>query len=102
MNEGTKYDDDKPMVDLIFQDFPHAFIEIAKVATFGAKKYAPGNWRKVRDGENRYRHAAGRHMLQRNMGQELDDESNFYHEAHELWSRLAAFEFKLSKPKAQL
>jgi hypothetical protein len=96
---GTKYDDGKPMVDLIFEDFPKALMEIAKVATFGAEKYAPGNWRKVEDGENRYRHAAGRHMLDRCAGRELDDESGLYHEAHEIWSRLAAFELKLTQRK---
>lgn len=38
MNEGKKYDDGKPMMELIP---PHAELELAKVLTFGAIKYEP-------------------------------------------------------------
>jgi hypothetical protein len=95
--DGTKHDSGKPMVDLVIEGFPRALLEIAKVATFGAEKYEPGNWQYVKDGINRYRHAAGRHQLQRCMGETFDDESNLYHQAHEIWSRLAAFELELRK-----
>jgi len=95
MTEGTKYDAGKPMVNLVIEGFPRALLEVAKVATFGAEKYEPGNWQYVQDGVNRYQHAAGRHQLKRCSGEVLDDESGLYHEAHEIWSRLAAFELRL-------
>jgi hypothetical protein len=41
--EGVKFDDDKPRYDLIP---PEALEGLAKVLTFGAKKYAPRNWEK--------------------------------------------------------
>ncbi|WP_372966610.1 dATP/dGTP diphosphohydrolase domain-containing protein, partial [Marinobacter sp.] len=43
---GVKFDDDKPMMDLIP---PVMELEVSKVLTFGAGKYAPDNWRKVPD-----------------------------------------------------
>ena len=51
MNEhGKKFDGDKLRFDLIPAV---AEEEIAKILTFGAKKYGPDNWQKLDDFDNR-------------------------------------------------
>ena len=77
--EGMKYDSEKPYYSLIP---PHALEETVKVLTFGAKKYSPGNWKKLNSAWSRYFAAAQRHMwaLQRN--EENDPESGYHHAAH--------------------
>lgn len=46
---GLKYDDGKPMPDLIP---PDAVMAIGHVLTYGAQKYGPNNWQGVES--NRY------------------------------------------------
>jgi len=48
-DEGMKHDDGKLMWDLLPLD---AVEQIVEIMTYGAKKYAPNNWQKVRS--NRY------------------------------------------------
>ena len=55
---------------------------VVKVLTYGAKKYAPENWRKVQDPQDRYFAAAMRHLVARRDGQKLDPESGLPHLAH--------------------
>ena len=76
---GKKYDSDKPMMDLIP---PYMEEEVAKVLTFGAKKYAPGNWRKVEPLRSRYLAAAQRHINALKKGESHDPESGLHHAAH--------------------
>ena len=59
---GAKGDQGKIMAGLL-ADFSLALEEIAKVSTYGAKKYSPGGWQAVPDGIQRYTHAAWRHLL---------------------------------------
>lgn len=92
---GVKMDQDKPRMHLITGDMARALVEVAKVGTFGAKKYADGNWLKVADGFNRYEDAQQRHAAYRNMGLECDSESNLLHLAHEAWGALAKLELYL-------
>lgn len=77
--KGAKYDKDKPMYDLIP---PSALEEFVNVLTFGAKKYAPDNWRLVPEGRRRYFAAAQRHLWQFKRGETIDKESNLHHLAH--------------------
>lgn len=91
---GRKYDGDKPMVALVLDGFSRALYEVAKVATFGAQKYAPDNWVNVPNGIKRYRSAGDRHRLQRS-SEALDPESGLSHLAHEAWNRLAELELVL-------
>lgn len=82
MDRGIKYDDAKAMMDLIP---PNIELQVADVLTFGAKKYAPDNWRKVmagQDGRRRYIAAALRHINAIRQGEQLDPESGKHHAAH--------------------
>jgi hypothetical protein len=92
--QGKKFDDNKPPVGLVFESFPRALSEVAKVAGFGAKKYARGNWLLVDDGITRYKDALARHLLLSEI-EELDPESGYPHIVHALWNMLAINELKL-------
>ena len=76
--EGRKDDDGKNPLSLLPGD---ALGPIAEVLAFGAKKYAPGNWRKVRPGR-RYLDAALRHLHAFADGEDNDPESGLSHLAH--------------------
>ena len=43
MTIGLKYDSEKPRLGLVLGAFARPLIEIGKVGTFGANKYAPNN-----------------------------------------------------------
>src|SRR5665213_3256211 len=76
--EGTKHDQGKPRMDLLPMD---ALMEVAKVLTFGSKKYGDRNWEKGIDPQ-RLRAAQMRHDAAVEMGQLTDDESGLLHVAH--------------------
>lgn len=79
MVTGIKHDADKPRFDLIP---PRAEEMLARVLTFGANKYAPGNWQHVPDAENRYIAAALRHINAQRIGEHSDPETGLPHLAH--------------------
>ena len=58
-----------------------ALVAVAQVLGFGAKKYAPNNWRKV-DRRSRYLDATLRHLAAYNQGEDCDPESGISHLAH--------------------
>lgn len=60
---------------------PAVLAEEAAVMTFGAQKYAPGNWRKC-DDLGRYVNAALRHFEAWRGGEQLDPETGLHHLAH--------------------
>lgn len=75
---ALKFDGEKPRLDLV----PDAAVkEIAKVFTFGAKKYAPNNWREGFEWHRLIRAAKG-HIADFNDGEDLDPESGLSHLAH--------------------
>ena len=76
---GTKYDHGKPILGAVP---PHAELAVGRVLTFGAEKYARGNWDKVEDHENRYMDAALRHLNAHRRGELTDSESGESHLAH--------------------
>lgn len=76
---GTKHDHGKPILGAVP---PHAELAVGRVLTFGAKKYARGNWDKVEDHENRYMDAALRHLNAHRRGELTDSESGESHLAH--------------------
>lgn len=58
-----------------------AIRSVVKVLTYGARKYAPGNWAVVPNARERYYAAALRHVTAWWDGEKLD-ESGFPHLAH--------------------
>jgi hypothetical protein len=77
-DSALKYDDGKIPLELI-SDL--ALDELGKVLAFGAKKYAPDNWRKGM----RWRRligAAKRHLGAFSRGEDLDAETGLSHLGH--------------------
>jgi hypothetical protein len=97
---GAKLDAGKPMVSLVLGGFARALMEVAKVGTFGAKKYTPNGWMSVPNGIERYSDARSRHMLYEAMGETHDPDSNLLHAAHEAWNALARLELMLREKGA--
>ena len=97
---GAKLDGQKVMAELTLDGFSRALLAVAEVSTYGARKYSPGGWQHVEDGQTRYRRAGDRHRLAR--GHEtVDPESRLLHLAHEAWNRLAELELMLRERPAQ-
>lgn len=75
---GAKYDTDKPRMELLDS---YAMEQLAKVLTFGAKKYAAHNWRKGIS-KSRLIAAALRHIFAYLGGVDKDEETGLSHIAH--------------------
>ena len=75
--KGMKFDQDKLRYDLIP---PEVKKWLAEVLTYGAKKYAPDNWKKIE--VERYYAAMERHMVAYQLGEEKDPESGIHHLIH--------------------
>ena len=97
---GMKFDGEKPRMDLLLSDMPRALTEVGKVLTFGAAKYAPGNWQYVENAEERYRAAGLRHDLALSMGEQHDSETGLLHLAHEACCILFRLELALRAQEA--
>lgn len=78
-NKGMKFDDGKLQYGLIP---PEIKLWLAEILTFGAKKYAPDNWKKI--DVKRYYDAFERHMVAFQLGEENDPESKMHHLKHAL------------------
>lgn len=76
---GVKLDYAKPRWNLLPWD---ELEDVVQVLTFGAKKYAPDNWKFVDDASNRYMDAAMRHLVAYQRGESIDEESLEPHIAH--------------------
>jgi hypothetical protein len=77
--EGIKYDGEKPRWDLL----PLKEVEeVVKVLTYGAKKYADDNWKKIEPNRERYFSACMRHLVAWKNGEKIDQESGLNHLAH--------------------
>jgi len=92
VDEGRKYDGDKPKLHLLP---PKSMLEIGKVLTYGAEKYDAENWRKVPDLQNRYTSAALRHIFAHIDGEENDEETSLSHLAHAMCCLLFKLEDEL-------
>lgn len=94
LEEGRKDDADKPRYDLM----PDAAEEeVVKVLTFGAKKYADDNWRKVTTPQRRYFAAARRHLRAWRKGEFRDPQSKCHHLAHAICSLMFILELELGE-----
>lgn len=78
---GIKFDGQKLRWDLL----PYREVEqVVDILTYGAEKYADGNWMQVPENRKRYFAAAMRHLTKWFMGERLDEESGRNHLAHAL------------------
>lgn len=93
---GMKYDDGKPRMWLL--PFVSLY-EIAKVLTFGARKYAANSWQSLPDGEERYANALLRHLTAIQQGERVDAESGLLHWSHVGCNSLFLIWFELQKEK---
>jgi len=90
---GAKLDDGKIMADLLL-DFSLALEQVAKVGTYGAKKYSRGGWLKVPNGIERYTAAMMRHIL-KEKHEEYDPDTELLHASHTAWNALSRLELIL-------
>jgi len=93
---GVKYDNDKPQWSLLpFK----ALKEVVDVLTYGAKKYAPDNWKKVPDARRRYIDAGFRHLTAYASGEKLDSETGKSHLAHAICCLLYLLAFEVGEDR---
>jgi len=93
---GVKYDQDKPQWSLLpFK----ALKEVVDVLTYGAKKYAPDNWKKVPNAKQRYIDAGFRHFTAYAAGEKLDPETGKSHLAHALCCLLYLLAFEIGEDR---
>lgn len=97
---GMKYDGDKQLANILFQDFPRALEAVVAVATFGANKYQRNSWTTVPNAMERYSDAMVRHQLAMGRGEAYDHESRLLHYAHFAWNALATLELLLRQGQA--
>lgn len=94
--EGVKFDNDKPQWSLLpFK----ALKEVVDVLTYGAKKYAPDNWKKVPDARRRYIDAGFRHLTAYASGEKLDSETGKSHLAHAMCCLLYLLAFEVGEDR---
>lgn len=99
MEKGKKYDNGKPEMYLLP---PLAISEVAKVLTYGAKKYSPDNWRRVEGLQERYTSAGLRHIFADMAGEVADEETSLSHLAHAICCLLFKLEDRLLASKEGL
>ena len=93
---GVKYDNDKPQWSLLpFK----ALKEVVDVLTYGAKKYAPDNWKKVPNAKQRYIDAGFRHFTAYAAGEKLDPETGKSHLAHAMCCLLYLLAFEIGEDR---
>ena len=95
MDQGKKNDSEKPQMDLISSI---AELELAKVLTFGAKKYDSHNWRKG-IAYSRIIAAIKRHVNAYNNGETNDPETGLSHMAHVMTEAMFLIEFEKTHPE---
>ncbi len=84
--EGRKDDSEKDKWNLLQTKSIRGLV---KVLSYGARKYAPENWRLVKDGRERYYAAAMRHIHAWRDGEERDEETGLNH----LWHAMCCLMF---------
>lgn len=89
--QGLKFDNDKPMVNLLD---PDALEEVARVLTFGASKYGARNWEKGIN-YSRLLGATLRHVFAVMKRQDIDDETGLHHTAHAICELMFLLHFQL-------
>ncbi len=96
--KGVKFDNGKNQYELM----PVEALEgVVKILTFGAQKYAPYNWMKVRP-IYRYYGALLRHLEAVRKGEWLDQESGFPHLDHAMCNLIFLRELLKDKTEKEL
>lgn len=90
---GVKHDDGKPDMSLLSSI---ALIEVAKVMTFGKKKYSANNWRGG-FAWTRPLSACLRHVFAFIGGEDKDPETGLSHLAHAICCLMFVLEFTVTK-----
>lgn len=96
INKGTgvKLDNEKPkLADMLFC-FQEVLPELCKIYEFGTNKYGESNWKKVENGENRFKNALIRHFLS---NKKYDDETGVLETAHVAYNALMVLWFELQE-----
>ena len=92
MDTFVKFDSAKPATQLLP---PRALIEVSKVLEYGARKYAPNNWRNPGVSYSRYYGATLRHLFAFWNREEVDAETELDHLSHATTCLLFLLELKL-------
>jgi hypothetical protein len=95
MSNGIKFDQDKVRMELLP---PFAQEEIAKVLTYGARKYDPYNWAKGMPWTRVYG-AAIRHLNAFARGEDKDPETGLSHVAHAACNLMFLLEYERFHPE---
>lgn len=78
--KAIRHNQDKLRVDLIPTQLTES---VAKVLTFGAKKYSPNNWKGfTKEQQDEILGSLLRHILEYQKGNKIDSESGLHHLAH--------------------
>lgn len=93
LKEGVKYDQDKERYDLFP---PEALNDIAKIFTYGSRKYDDRNWEKGISW-GRIFGAIMRHSWAFWKGEDLDQESGLPHMAHAAWGCIVLLQYMRTK-----
>jgi hypothetical protein len=93
---GVKYDKDKPQWSLMPWN---ALKDVVDVLTYGAKKYAPDNWKIVPNARQRYIDAGFRHFTSYANGEKNDCETGMNHLAHAICCMLFLIAFDKDETK---
>ena len=96
MEQGRKDDmkDGKLRWDLLPLDLIEKIVEVYH---FGAQKYAPNTWKQLENGEQRYKAALLRHLVEHDKGNLRDNESGLLHAQHMCWNAIAMLYFAIKK-----
>lgn len=92
---GAKLDAGKARPGLVLGGFSRALTEVAKVGTFGARKYTENGWIQVPNAKDRYEDAMLRHYLALKSGEKIDPDTGCLHAAHLAWNALAWLHFTI-------
>lgn len=78
---SRKHDVGKTRFELVD---PYALEQLARVLTYGARKYSAGEWRGLENWAERYHGALMRHLIAWQGGEQMDPESGLPHLSHVL------------------
>lgn len=88
-DKALRFDSGKVLHELVPA---HAIHELAKVYTFGAKKYAPNNWRRGMKW-SRVIASLKRHLNAIERSEDYDSESGLLHASHVAWNAITLLEY---------